>query len=206
MRRILAGLILGLLIGAAAATWMLQERANWLAGYAFQLVPPPVPASVLAAIREAEEQYYAGAPLWRRAAEDAQDILAFASPWLTYEADFSLGPYRIKARTIEKILPWAAERGYLQIAAGEQEIARYAIAYFSEQPAISDWQAMILLEWLRTEHPQLRQIAWDALAADPRLVAKLYSGYMGAGGDWALWRASLEPGRVALRRLGLEGG
>ena len=45
---------------------------------------------------------------------------------------------------------------------------------------------------------------WSQIAGDRRLTAKLYSGYLGAGGDWAGWKASVEPGAVARKRLGID--
>ncbi len=63
------------------------------------------------------------------------------------------------------------------------------------------WQAAVVLEHLRSDHPHLRRLGWDAIAHDPRLVALLYSGYLGAGGDWDAWRASAEPGPEALQRM-----
>jgi hypothetical protein len=38
----------------------------------------------------------------------------------------------------------------------------------------------------------------------PGLVYKLYSGYMGAGGDWDGWKASLTPGAESRRRFQYE--
>lgn len=45
---------------------------------------------------------------------------------------------------------------------------------------------------------------WAEIETQPLLIAKLYSGYMGAGGDWAMWRSQLTPGPVALDRMNLS--
>lgn len=201
---LVVGVMVGLVVGALSSLVFLQQRAKWLAQYEFELVPPPVPQSVLQRVREAERKSYAEVALWRRTAEEMQDILAFASPWLAYRMNFSLGNYRIKSHTIEKILPWAVSEGFLKLEERPDHRARYALAYFAEQPSMNTWQAAILLAWLREDHPKLKEIAWSDIATNPKLVAKLYSGYMGAGGAWEAWRGSLQPGPEARRRLGLH--
>ena len=69
---------------------------------------------------------------------------------------------------------------------------------------MSDWQAATLLEWLRLDHPGLQKLDWRTISNDQKLVAKLYSGYMGAGGAWEEWRSSMTPGPEAARRMGLK--
>lgn len=163
-----------------------------------------MPTTILASVRQAEHRYYSNSSALRWAVEEAQDILAFASPELAYRANFSLGRYRIKAQTIEDLLPWAVEQEYVSLENTTLTSFAHALAYFAEQPVLSDWQAAIYLAWLKEEHPQMRDLAWAKIAADPFLIAKLYSGYMGAGGAWETWRESLTPGPVAKRRLGLQ--
>ena len=48
-------------------------------------------------------------------------------------------------------------------------------------------------------------MGWSEIAADPSLVAKPYSDYMGAGGAWDAWRADVAPGPVARERMRLPG-
>ena len=62
------------------------------------------------------------------------------------------------------------------------------------------------MEFLRKKHPLLRNIGWTDIEASPALVAKIYSGYLGAGGDWATWEADLVPGKIAVARLGVNLG
>ena len=205
VKMLLFGVAIGVLIGALSSLVFLQQRASWLSQYEFELAPPPVPLSILRKVREAEKRSYAEVALWRRAVEEAQDILAFASPGLAYRMNFSLGNYRVKSQTIRKILPWAVRNGYLKLEGKPDHRARHALAYFSEQPALNTWQAAALLAWLREDHPKLKALTWAEIAGNSELVAKLYSGYMGAGGAWDLWRSDLTPGPEARRRMGLSG-
>jgi len=200
----IASILLGLFIGGTSTLWIMKERAHWLASLEFQLNPPPVPESILATIRQAERKSYEERSILRRIAEEAQDVLVFASPELAYKLNFSVGRYRIKANSIEAILPWATEQRFVILEETTPKSFAHAIAYFSEQPGLNDWQAANYLEWLRQDHPIMADLSWSDIAADPETVAKLYSGYMGAGGAWDLWRASMTPGRIAKERLGLN--
>ena len=197
-------IILGLCIGACSALWAMKTRAHWLASLEFELMPPPVPTSILAKVRQAESRSYKERSVFRRLAEEAQDILVFASPETAYKMNFSVGRYRIKAKSIEAILPWAIEQRFVALEETSQRGFAHALAYFSEQPGLNDWQAATYLQWLKQDHPLLADISWPNIAARPELVAKLYSGYMGAGGAWDLWREDLTPGPVAKQRLGLN--
>ena len=78
------------------------------------------------------------------------------------------------------------------------------LLYLAEQPGLADWGAAVLLERLRQMHPELSKLSWQEISADPSLVAKVYSGYNGAGGDWEAWKADLIPGRVAAARMNLD--
>ena len=198
------GLILfGAVLGAVAMLAQMESRADWLASLDFTLTAPEVPVEILTAIHEAETRSYAEEPPLRRLAEEVQDILVFAAPGLAYDLNYSVGRYRIRASTIETILPWARERGYLTTPDVPLDDLAEAMAYFAEQPVLNDWQAAVYLDWLRDDHPELRDLGWEEIASDPVLIAKLYSGYMGAGGDWSGWQADLEPGPVAAGRMGL---
>ncbi len=197
-------LVLFFCLGFVFATAFLYQRASWLHSYEIRLGFPPVPAEITTRIRAAEAAYYEDQPLWRRALEDAQDIATFAIPRITTRLDFSLGPYRIKASTVEgTLLPFALENDYLTLIDVPRRHAIDAIGYFAEQPEFSTWSAAVYLEYLRRDHPDLAQMDWPEIAASPLLIAKLYSGYMGAGGAWDMWRADLQPGPIALSRLGI---
>ena len=202
-RAVLAG-VLGFLVGAVTILGVVNARVDWLARMEFALNAPPVPPDVLTRIRDAERLSYAQRAGWRRTAEELQDALVLLSPELAYSMNFSVGRYRIKASTIEMILPWAIERGYVSLDPSERERFTHALAYFAEQPSLNDWQAAVYLEWLRQDHPGLKAMDWADIAASDALVAKLYSGYMGAGGDWDGWRSDLVAGPIARERLQLQ--
>lgn len=197
-------LVIGVLIGAFVTVWIMKERAHWLSGLAFELTQPSVPHSILSAVRTAESASYRQRSILRRAAEEAQDVMVFASPELAYRLNVSVGRYRMKAQTIEDLLPWAIAEGYVRLEETTPEQFAHALAYFSEQPSLNDWQAAAYLAWLKKDHPMMRDLAWAEIADDPHLVAKLYSGYMGAGGAWEEWRKDLTPGAVATERMGLN--
>jgi len=199
------GELLGILTMLIVVVAIFYHRYRRLAAADFEISAPPVPRSVLASIKTAEKQAYAQEPFARRVAEYLQDVLTFLVPSLTYRLDFSVGRYRIKPATIEAAAEWAVEAGYLTMHVDPDPGLRHLLPYFSEQPVLNDWQVAVILERLRLDHPRLRDCTWDEVAADPWLVAKLYSGYMGAGGDWEQWRATLTPGSVAQQRLGLAG-
>ena len=199
------GEVLGIVTMLAVVVAIFYHRYRVLAAADFAIDPPPVPRSVVVAVKHAETFAYAQEPWYRRAAEYAQDVVTFLVPRLTYRMDFSVGRYRIKPATIEALIPSAEQHGYLRMHGPRDERLRHLLPYFSEQPVINDWQVAVILESLRRDHPRLRDMTWDQIAADPSLVAKLYSGYMGAGGDWDLWRSTLTPGPVARQRMGLHG-
>ena len=195
--------ILTILTMLAVVVAVFYHRYHALAAADFAIDLPPVPRSVVLAVKHAEAFAYAQEPWYRRAAEYAQDVLTFLIPRLTYRLNFSVGRYRIKPATIEALIPWAEQQGYLQMHGTPDERLRHLLPYFSEQPVINDWQVAVILEYLRRDHPQLDNMTWEQIAADPSLVAKVYSGYMGAGGDWDQWRATLTPGPIARTRMQL---
>ena len=197
------GELLGILTMLFVVVAIFYHRYRLLAVADFTIDPPPVPRSVVVAVKHAEAFAYAQEPWYRRAAEYAQDVVTFVLPRLTYRMNFSVGRYRIKPATIEGLMPWAVRHGYLQVHGEPDARLRHLIPYFSEQPIMNDWQVAVILESLRRDHPRLNEMSWDRIAADPSLVAKLYSGYMGAGGAWDQWRATLTPGPVARQRMQL---
>ena len=204
MKLFLSGLVIGALVAALLMAVVAQHRASWLSRYQFSLTQPPVPDSILRRIREAEAGYYAELPWWRQIFEHAQDSVAVLAPSVIYRLNLSVGRYRIKAGTIDELLAWAMDEGYLTLAPGTQAESHDAIAYFAVQPVLNDWEAALYVAWLKDTHPALSEMTWASIESDPRLVAKLYSGYVGAGGDMDGWRATTEPGPVALRRMNLE--
>ncbi|MBM2577304.1 hypothetical protein JQC91_13425 [Jannaschia sp. Os4] len=200
----IAGLLLGAVLGAVGAAAFVADRVRALSAVEFTLHAPPVPASVVHAVRIAEGAFYADLTAPRRMAEAAQDVAAFLHPPLVYRLNLSVGPYRLKGATLAETIPWALNEGYLHLGGAPPEDFHWLYVYLAEQPGLADWGAAARLEWLRRDHPGLRGMGWDEIAADPALVAKVYSGYMGAGGAWEAWRADLTPGAVARARMGLS--
>lgn len=179
-------------------------RKRQLQGLTFHLSGPEVPVVILDAVRDAESRFYRDLGFFRRRVEDVQDVLSFVTPELIYRLNVSVGPYRIKVRSVEGLIDEATARGYLTLETAPGQTLSALLPYFSMQPVINQWLAALLLQHLKEEHPILTTLPWSQIAGDRRLTAKLYSGYMGAGGDWAGWRGSVEPGAVARKRMGLD--
>lgn len=198
------GLIGGLLIGGLSATAFLVTRIQSLAEVDFEILAPEVPFEVIETVRLAETSFYASQSAPRQFIELTQDVVSFLHPPLVYRMNFSVGPFRLKGQTLNETIPWAIEQGYLVIGRTPVSDFHWLYVYLAEQPGLADWGAATHLELLRQKHPQLSQIEWPLIAADPRLTAKIYSGYLGAGGDWEGWKSDLIPGQVALSRLGLS--
>lgn len=207
-RHRVAWVLLGVLLGVVAlggfVAWDTHRRVQLLASLDLRINGPVVPDNVLDAVRGAEVRVYDEMSFWRRAAEDIQDSIAFAAPAVAFSQDFSIGPYRIKASTVSETLDFALARGYLTIQSERSSKYNEVIPFFVLQPSLNDWEAAVLLEYLRERHPDLRAMTWEQISADPKAIAKLYSGYMGAGGDWTAWESTTEPGPVAKQRLGFD--
>ena len=199
---ILCGVLLGLLVGGLVALGESHRRTQLLAELDFRTHGPDVPDNVLTTVRNAEQRAYNNMGSTRRAAESIQDAVALLLPQLAFAQDFSIGPYRIKASTVRSTVDFALDQGFLTLHTQRSSRFNEVLPLFMLQPSINDWQAGVLLEFLRQRHPQLRAMTWAQIAEDPNAIAKLYSGYMGAGGDWALWEADLVPGPVSRERLG----
>ena len=196
-----AGALGGLLVGAVGASALVVLRIQSLSQIDFEIRPPPVPLEVIETVRQAERRYYATQSNARQAIELAQDVLAFLHPPLVYRLNLSVGPYRLKGRTLDEMIPWAQQQGYLAVTEAPLAYFHWLYVYLAEQPGLAHWGAATHLEFLRQRHPRLREMDWEMVAADPELIAKIYSGYLGAGNDWPLWEADLVPGKVALSRL-----
>ncbi|MEM8836774.1 MAG: hypothetical protein AAGE89_01680 [Pseudomonadota bacterium] len=197
----IAGFSVGLILGGLSVAAFAAARIQSLSAVDFEVIPPPVPFTVLETVRGAEADHYAAQPKSRQLVEHAQDMLALLYPPLVYQMDFSVGPFRLKGQTLATTIPWARENGYLVLREVPATDFHWLYVYLAEQPGLANWGAAVHLEWLRQRHPLLRDIGWPQIADDASLVAKIYSGYLGAGGDWAAWEADLVPGKVSLSRL-----
>lgn len=201
---ILAGILIGALgmltIGIADAS----RRVALLSTLDFRTERPPVPDNVMDAVLGAELKFYEDMGFVRRKAEDLQDALGLVWPRLAFAGDFSVGNYRIKASTVYETLDFAVDNDYLVVDSNRAANYDEVVPFFALQPSFNDWQASVLLERLRLRHPQLRDRSWNDIASDPNAIAKLYSGYMGAGGDWQRWESDMVPGQVSRYRLGFD--
>lgn len=200
--------VLGACTGASAAAtallWNTHREAMLLQGLDLHLNDPGVPTNVLDAVRGAEVgEYWQMSPL-RRAVEDGQDVVGLLLPRLVYRADYSVGAFRLKSQTVADLVDYAIERGFLQMNIDRDERYAAILPLLTQQPALNTWFAAVLLSHLREQHPKLRDRSWDDIAADPDAIAKLYSGYTGAGGAWEQWAADDVPGPIARARLGFD--
>lgn len=195
------GAMFGLIAAIVVVVLFLYRRFLVLSSMDFRLNPPAIPRIVIVSIETAETEHYRSQPFWRRTIEALQDILTFVSPSLVYKLNFSVGKYRIKPKTIDGLTQWAIKSNYLRMHSEDDKRWKALIAYFSHQPAINDWQISVYLEKLRQNHPTLQYLDWSEIEKSDELIAKLYSGYMGAGGDWRAWQYSLTPGAESKRRF-----
>jgi len=162
-----------------------------------------VPDSVLGTVLKAEEQWQEDLSFLRERAEENQDNLALKDPGEAFNKNNSIGRYNMEPQTAKDALEWAFRNG---------EAGEYG---FSEMPSdekivklimdkdMDSKLAALRLSQLKDSHPQLSKLSWEEIDSDPNYVAKLYSGYMGAGGAWDQWKSDLEPGSEAKKRLGL---
>jgi hypothetical protein len=176
----IAGIVIAL-IGVFALLFRIRARLQELD---FHLTSPEVPVPLLNTVKQAEMRYFQELPLFRRGIEASQDVVALFWPQLAFALNISVGAYRIKPQTIHTLIQFAIEEKYLQMRIPEDYRFDSFLSYFSMQPALNDWQAALLLQKLKMKHPATMEVSWQQIGSSPRLVAKLYSGCMGAGGDW----------------------
>lgn len=198
------GFLSGLIFLVITLIIIVYLRKKRLHKFYFKIHGPSVPDNVLDQVRSAEILFYNELDFGRKLLEDLQDIIGFLWPSMVFRLNFSVGVYRIKAKTIEELMQYALDNKYIDISLPKNKKYRYLLAYFSLQPLLSEWQASLLLQSLKDQHSKLKNYSWADIAKDKKLIAKLYSGYMGAGGDWELWHKDLKPGKVAHYRLGLN--
>lgn len=161
-----------------------------------------VPTPVLETILNAEEQWQKGLNLPRKAGESLQDLIARIGPAIASD-DGSIGRYNIEPRVAKGALEWAFKEGIAEEydfteMPSDDEIVRLIM----DEQRDDDLVALRLNE-LKDMHPELREMSWDQINNNSDYVAKLYSGYIGAGGDWDLWKSDLTPGPEAVKRLEL---
>ena len=200
----IGGFFVGIAVTLMGVFALLFRRRARLQELDFHLTLPEVPLPVLNTVKQAEIRYFQELPLLRRGIEASQDVVALFWPQLAFALNISVGAFRIKPQTIRALIHFAIQEKYLQMRIPEDYRFDSFLSYFSMQPALNDWQAELLLQKLKMQHPATMEVSWQQISSRPQLVAKLYSGYMGAGGDWEAWLASAEPGTVSQSRLGYD--
>jgi len=171
----------------------------------YKLHDTGVPGKVTRMVRAAESYYYSQNKA-NRTIEAVQDFLALIAPQVVYRFNFSVGRMRMKPKTMESVVLWSIEHEMLTMDTKNTPGLAYLLAYLAMIPNASRWQAEVYLSKLKSEHPLLSKMDWPVIAENPSLIAKLYSGYMGAGGDWDGWKQTLEPGKEAKRRFKYDAG
>lgn len=166
----------------------------------YKLNDTGVPINVTQMV-EAAESYYYSQNKGNQWIEAIQDVLAIVIPQIIYYFNFSVGRMRMKPRTMEANIIWAIKHKMLVFNSKASPKLIYLLGYLSMIPNVSHWQAEVYLAKLKSEHPQLKKINWSEIEQNNELIAKLYSGYMGAGGDWDAWKQNLEPGNEAKKRF-----
>ncbi|MCI0732050.1 MAG: WXG100 family type VII secretion target [Chloroflexi bacterium] len=163
-----------------------------------------VPDSVLTTVLKAEEQWQEDLNFVREWAEEEQDNFALENPREAFGKNQSIGRYNIEPKTAKEALEWAFqnsiadEYGFSEMPSDE-EIVKLIMNKNSDSKLVA-----LRLSQLKDMHPQLREMSWGEINSNPNYVAKLYSGYMGAGGAWDQWLSNLEPGPEAKERLNLD--
>lgn len=157
---------------------------------------------VVEVIGTAEETWQAQLSPLRATAEQFQDQAARSAPLEAYAADWSIGRFNIRPSTARSALNWAFARGIAADFGYDQPLGDEEIVREIMDPVRAASLVKLILAQLRDDHPGLREMAWDTIEAEDEYVAKLYSGYLGAGGAWEAWRSDLLPGDEARLRLG----
>jgi len=172
----------------------------------YTLKTKPVPRIVLSAIAAAEESAYAKTSATRFIVEAIQDILVRFSPRHVYHKNYSVGTYRIKAKTAKSAIRWAIKRELLKIHDKNYKDYTELIPLFVMSPRYNEDITRVVLTQIKEKHPILRKLRWQDIQKDDYLIAKIYSGYMGAGGNFNDWKKSITPGKEAQKRLKCKDG
>jgi hypothetical protein len=157
---------------------------------------------VVEVVGTAEEAWQAQLSPLRATAEHWQDEAARTAPLEAYAADWSIGRFNIRPSTARSALDWAFAQGIAADFGYHQQPGDEEIVHHIMDLARSSSLVKLILAQLRDGHPALREMAWDTIEAADQYIAKLYSGYLGAGGAWEAWRSNLLPGDEARQRLG----
>jgi hypothetical protein len=130
------------------------------------------------------------------------DEVAYTDPLRAWRNNNSLSRYNIRPSTAYKAIRWAQGAG----AAPDfpnPPLPEQVVGWIMSEQTDTRLAALILNQ-LRDDHPLLRGKTWQEIEANDEWIAKLYSGYAGAGNAWDAWRADLKPGAIAIDRLGCQ--
>ena len=161
---------------------------------------------VVEAIGQAEAVWDASLQPAEQEIERLQDTAARVDPLGAYLANWSIGRYNIRPRVARVALDRAFANDAAAAYGYQRRPGNEALVRDIMDPERDSALVRAILARLRHQHPVLRTMRWDEIEASDRLIAKLYSGYLGAGHDWNGWKADTTPGREASERLGCSDG
>lgn len=130
------------------------------------------------------------------------DEVAYTDPLRAWRNNNSLSRYNIRPSTAYKAIRWAQGAG----AAPDfpsPPLPEQVIGWIMNEQTDTRL-AELILNQLREDHPLLRDKPWQEIEGNDEWIAKLYSGYAGAGNAWDAWRADLKPGATAIDRLSCQ--
>lgn len=155
-------------------------------------------------IRSAEETWQEQLNPLRRLTEVSQENLARLEPALVASQDYSIGTCNVRPSAARQAANWIIEQGWAYQVGIPVSISDIELVGWIMDSAREARIVQCILMRLRASHPMLMALSWEQIAQDDLLIAKLYSGYMGAGGAWGKWLDNLQPGSEALLRLGCD--
>ena len=166
-----------------------------------------VAAWVVAVVGAGEANRTSGASMIRRTADQVQRALLRLDPRSATVADWSIGRYQIRPATARAALHWACASDAVCTRGCDHRPSGAALVRQILDPAGGIALVQVILARLRDNHPCLRTMSWEQIEASDQAIAKLFSGWLGAGGFWTAWRADCRPGPLACRYLhGTEDG
>lgn len=157
---------------------------------------------VMSVVLQAEQNWQASLGPVRGNVKLLQDEIAYTNPEMAWKNNNSLSRFNIRPSTAYKAIRWAHGAG-MPINFPAAPLPEQVVGYIMN-PSTDAKLAEIILNQLRDDHPILRQKSWAEIEASDEMIAKLYSGYTGAGNAWDDWRRDIKPGSVSIQRLGCE--
>lgn len=130
------------------------------------------------------------------------DEVAYTDPLVAWRNNNSLSRYNIRPSTAYKAIRWAQGAGAAPDFP-DPPLPEQVVGWIMSEETDTRLVELILNQ-LRDDHPLLRDKTWQEIEGSDEWIAKLYSGYTGAGNAWDAWRADLKPGSVSIDRLGCQ--